>query len=66
LNGNSPSAAFSPHPNIASVLQQKPISRVAVESGAPNWAPQTPKKQPDHPEADGQIPALDLYATYED
>ena len=61
-----PRRAFSPHRRFAAVLQQMPISRAVVESGAPDRAPQAPKKQPDHSEADGQIPALDLYATYED
>jgi hypothetical protein len=43
-----------------------PLSGAVAESGAPDWTPQATKEQPDHPEADGQIPALDLYATYED
>jgi hypothetical protein len=46
-------------------LKPTPISVADAEFGPPDWAPQAPKKQQDHPDADGQIPALDLYATYE-
>ena len=58
--------AFPPHPRFATVLRQRPTSRAVAESGAPDWAPQAPKQQTDQSEADDQIPALDLYATYED
>jgi hypothetical protein len=42
------------------------ICRAVVKTGAPDWASQAPKKQPDHHEADRQNPALDLCITYED